>query len=269
MNKMLTLQNMMGGEKSLCVQVASDLIAGDTHYVDFRDFTIDAQPFHPQGVIVDCTDASDDCEITITISDFVVQCKKGEVVMLPYPAPVNHSAIIKGGGNTRIYFANYIVMPYSSAVTASGGGGGGGGGGSTMFHGFQGTGAAQGVQNTWTILPLVMSSLDPDGWMTGNKIVVPNGVEIIRVSGMTSAMVMPDGGRPSVSWQIRHGASTSSVLNTGADADLYANQFVDFGAINVVAGEEIALTGLTTSPDLPVLSLTDFIEVLQGDILNT
>lgn len=237
------------------------LVLGEQIEINFRDFELNGRSFAPSGVLIDNTLGTADMVVTIREFQFRLICKKGNTLMLPYPAPLAQTATIEGEGNVTVIFVDYPVQPYSTAG-ASGSGPTPGGGRSTMFHGFNGQGviAAPAVS---TDSPLAFSSptVDPDSWEQSGQIIVPAGVQIIH-AWMTTQIV--DATRPSGVWTM-----AGNVFSTGPSADTTSMQIADFGIFTVTTGQDITPTFNPGAATPSVAGGVLFIEVLEGTILAT
>lgn len=242
---------------------AKNFLAGEFEVIEFRNIALNGRPFAPSGVLIDNTNGTADCVVTILEYTYNIVCKKGQTLNLPYPAPLEQSVSVTGEGPVTVIFVDYPVLPYSSA--AGGGGGGGGGGGRTsMFHGFQGLMAkgspTVGSDNTLTAFSDVV---DPDGWKVGTNIVVPAGVEKIRV-GLNTLAQGSDETRPRTSWEVV-GAPT---IPFGASAGSTDNAYADFGILDVTEGQIIEFR-CNPQAACGIVGGMAVIEVLQGAILLT
>lgn len=253
-----------------------DLMLGESLQFDFDSVSLNGQRFNPQGVIVDCSKSDGDCEIVVMPINICIKCKAGGMVQMPYPAIPGQSVTIKGDGSTGVVFVDYTLFPYSSDVTSSGGGGGGGGGDgktgrSTMFHGFEvqavsGTSSA-GVPSS---MGVVITTHDPDGWVTGGNVVVPDGVSKVRLSA-TTKMIDADGNRPLSQWATVGGKSalTGAYTTPNPAVTQPIAVVVDFGIIDVTPGDPMPFVCVTPLGENPGASMTIYCEVVEGDILNT
>lgn len=135
------------GKNPQCLRIEDTLVAGVVNTVDFRDVGLDGVLFLPQGVLIDCTDATGPCTVTINGIDFKVTCAAGGVIHVPYPAVANQTANYTGEGDTRIFFVDYVVFPFTNI---------GGGGMSGVQSIVAGTGIA--VDNTDPANPVVSAT---------------------------------------------------------------------------------------------------------------
>ena len=101
-----------------CVVFSDTLVAGTPKYFDFAAYQISGVPFRPSGVLIANTSAN---PVTVTIPQvgYSMTCAAGQILNLPYPAPLNHTAQISGNGSVTVVFVDYPVVPYSSAAQAT------------------------------------------------------------------------------------------------------------------------------------------------------
>lgn len=238
--------------------------SGKVYEISFRDFQLNGRPFAPSGVLIDNTRGDADVSVIINEVSYRIVCKKGEFLHLPYPAPLQQTVTLQGEGLTTIIFVDYPVLPFSSATNSGGGGGGGNTGRSTMFHGFQGqaavTALTAGVAKTLNVLS---STVDTDAWQSGANLVVPAGVEMVRVTLTTQLVTGAD--RGSGFWDVGSGniISTQSVAG-----DPMAQITIDFGVFAVNPGDTLPLT-CNPNADSAAAGGILTVEVVQGAILNT
>lgn len=240
-----------------------ELVLGEPVEIDFRSYDLNGRTFAPSGVLIDNTLGTADMVVTIVEFQFRLICKKGNTLMLPYPAPLNQTARIEGEGPITVIFVDYPVQPYSTAG-GSGSGPTPGGGRSTMFHGcnLQGIASAPPV-STDTPIVFSVATLDPDGWLQSGQVIVPAGVEVIHLTMVSQVIPSGGGGRPSSLW-----TAGGTNYYSGTNTDATTMELIDFGIINVVAGQDITPTvniGVATTGAGGIL----FVEVLQGSILAT
>lgn len=278
--KIHDLQNMLSPPDGISKAVTLDNYFADGFPVvlDFRTYGLDGQTFVPQGVIIDCTDADGDCSVKIKGVDFTVKCAKGQTLMLPYPAPLSQIAEVSGSGRTRVYFVNYVVMPYSSAtnsgggmpaqyietiqagagvsinnadpknpiVSASGGGGGGGFSGAQVAIGANPP--ITGADNTLTVL--IPATVDVGGWINGPALKIPDGVNIVRLTGTLQTMnsTGPMENPASILYKINGG---TYVTNIGA--------YIDSGLVNVTPGDVLTIEAMSQQ-ELTAIIITATLE---------
>lgn len=271
--KAFDLRGMAGEQRPQVVKYEPVLIEGEPRTADFRDHRINGERFTPQGLIIDASLSEADCEVHIAPLGFKAKCKKGEVLMLPYPAPPDQFVTITGKGRTEVSFVNYYLMPFSSAVNSSGGGGGGGGssGRTSMFHGFEvSVSSGPGDMGVPASMGVMITRTDPDGWVVGGNLVVPAGVNKIRISA-TTKMIDGAGNRPLAQWVTLGGKShlTGFYATPSSEVRVPVSVFVDFGFIDVNPGDTIALANVTPMAANPGASMDVYCEVVEGDILNT
>lgn len=239
-----------------------NLVLGEPVEISFRDYELNGRSFAPSGVLIDNTLGTADMVVTIVEFQFRLICKKGNTLMLPYPAPLNQTARIEGEGPITAIFVDYPVQPYSTAG-GSGGGPTPSGGRSTMFHGFNGAGVASSPPvSIDTNVPIIAPTIDPDGWLVGTDLVVPAGVEMIRIGALTQAIAGSE--RPAILFTI-----AGFNFFTGQNSSPMAYEYVDTGPMAVTPGDTITFT---VNPGTEVLTAAGgviFIEVLQGAILAT
>lgn len=94
-------------------------VAGTPVVVNFAGYQISGIPFRPSGVLIDNTASANPISVTIPEIGYTMQCAAGEMLHLPYPAPINHSASISGDGAATVIFVDYPVIPYSSRFVAA------------------------------------------------------------------------------------------------------------------------------------------------------
>lgn len=93
--------------------------AGVPVVVNFAGYEISGIPFRPSGVLIDNTASPNQISVTIPEIGYTMICAAGEMLHLPYPAPINHSASISGDGDATVIFVDYPVIPYSSRFVAA------------------------------------------------------------------------------------------------------------------------------------------------------
>lgn len=268
MNSSIDLTNMQPATgKPKCYNFFSPLQIGEKEVIDFREYSLDGQAFTPQGVIIDCRESNGDCAVKISGVEFTVKCAKGEMVQMPYPAPLSQIVEIEGDGMTRVYFVDYVVMPYSSntnsgggmpaqyietiqagagvsinnadpknpVISATGGGGGGGGGG---FSGAQVAIGANppitGADNTLTVL--IPATVDMGGWINGSALKIPDGVSIIRLSGMIQTV--------DASGPMETPATVLYRINGGTN-NVNMGSYIDSGFVTVTPGEALVIEAVS------------------------
>lgn len=90
--------------------------------VDFSQIGLNGLPFRPSGVFIDNSQGAGDLIVLIPEMSFAITCKAGQALMMPYPAPQNHTASITGNGSATVIFVDFPLIPYSSAEAGGGGG---------------------------------------------------------------------------------------------------------------------------------------------------
>ena len=95
------------------------LTAGVPVRFDFANYSISGIPFRPSGVLIDNSAATAPTSVQIPEIGYTMICAVGEMLHLPYPAPLNHSAIVSGEGDVTVIFVDYPVIPFSSKMTAN------------------------------------------------------------------------------------------------------------------------------------------------------
>lgn len=83
---------------------------------DFRNESLDGQPFTPSGVYVDNTQGTGPLTITIVESNYNIVCPPGSSIAAQYPAPLAQSVSIVGLGQASVTFVDYPVLPFNLGV---------------------------------------------------------------------------------------------------------------------------------------------------------
>jgi len=98
--------------------VLKETFSSTPKFVNFDNVELDGIPFRPSGVLIDNSQGANTLTVLINEISFRISCPAGEMVQMPYPAPVNHTANITGNGTATVVFVDYPVVPFT---TASGG----------------------------------------------------------------------------------------------------------------------------------------------------
>lgn len=85
--------------------------------INFDNISLSGIPFRPSGVIIDNTANTDPINVLIPELSYQVECPGGASLMMPYPAPMHHTASITGNGTATVIFVDYPLIPYSSNST--------------------------------------------------------------------------------------------------------------------------------------------------------
>jgi len=102
----------------------SQVFSATPTFVDFNNVALDGLPFRPSGVLIDNSQGTGPLTVLINEISYAMTCAAGELLNMPYPAPVNHTANITGNGQATVIFVDYPVIPFYSASAGSSGGGG-------------------------------------------------------------------------------------------------------------------------------------------------
>lgn len=81
--------------------------------IDWRQFTIDAFPFQPQGVYIDNTNGTAPCVVTIEPIGYNISCPAGQSIARSFPAPNGQTAQIVGDPTSQdvnVIFVDYPVF---------------------------------------------------------------------------------------------------------------------------------------------------------------
>lgn len=93
--------------------LAAQAFTATPFVVSFREISLNGLAFRPSGVIIDNTQSANPVTVLIPEFSFRMSCGAGRTLMLPYPAPIDHSASITGNGTSTIIFVDYPVFPFS------------------------------------------------------------------------------------------------------------------------------------------------------------
>lgn len=97
--------------------MSQQFVAGTPVVLDFRNVSggsIDGQPFRPSGVYIDNSASANPVTVKINEMVYSMTCPAGQMLNLPYPAPVDVSVTVTGDGVTTIIFVDVPVQPYRS-----------------------------------------------------------------------------------------------------------------------------------------------------------
>lgn len=99
--------------------VVSETFTSTPFQINFSNISLNGLEFLPSGVIVDNSQSANPVSILIPEFSYNIVCPAGASVMMPYPAPRNHTASITGNGKTTVIFVDYPIIPYSSAASTA------------------------------------------------------------------------------------------------------------------------------------------------------
>lgn len=84
--------------------------------IDWRNFSVNNQPFQPQGAFIDNTQGTGDLVINIQPINFSVTVPAATSASVQFPAPANQTMSVTGSGQASLVFVNFPVLPNAGQV---------------------------------------------------------------------------------------------------------------------------------------------------------